>query len=147
MKLRRRSAQAGWAKSIAHGTRDWTRQLQSRFCRDILPMIPCGSNALSGKQNHFQSESASHLHIARYWFTKRGGLSCDGVRGRRGAGEAAGKRAAAIGAGAEIRGANCGRAGQRNRARIIAHCLYELVHWFIVPEIESAHPVDTEVQS
>ena len=35
----------------------------------------------------------------------------------------------------------------RNRARIIAHCLYELVHWFIVPEIESAHPVDTEVQS
>ena len=75
-------------------------------------MIPCASNALSGKQNHFQSESASHLHIARYWFTKRGGLSCDGVRGRRGAGEAAGKRAAAIGAGAEIRGANCGRAGQ-----------------------------------
>ncbi len=35
----------------------------------------------------------------------------------------------------------------RNRARIIAHCLYELVHWFVVPEIESAHPVDTEVQS
>ncbi len=24
---------------------------------------------------------------------------------------------------------------------------YELVHLFIVPEIESAHPVDTEVQS
>ena len=35
----------------------------------------------------------------------------------------------------------------RNRARIIAHCLYELIHLFIVPEIESAHPVDTEVQS
>ena len=35
----------------------------------------------------------------------------------------------------------------RNRARIIAHCLYEFVHLFIVPEIESAHPVDTEVQS
>jgi len=35
----------------------------------------------------------------------------------------------------------------RNRTRIIAHCLYELVHLFIVPEIESAHPVDTEVQS
>ena len=35
----------------------------------------------------------------------------------------------------------------RNRTRIIAHCLYELIHLFIVPEIESAHPVDTEVQS
>jgi len=35
----------------------------------------------------------------------------------------------------------------RNRTRIIVHCLYELVHLFIVPEIESAHPVDTEVQS
>src|SRR5438094_762141 len=35
----------------------------------------------------------------------------------------------------------------RNRTRIIAHCLYEFVHLFIVPEIESAHPVDTEVQS
>src|SRR5207249_12177180 len=39
------------------------------------------------------------------------------------------------------------RPSLRNRARIIAHCLYELIHLFIVPEIESAHPVDTEVQS
>src|SRR6266480_6657301 len=44
-------------------------------------------------------------------------------------------------------GARDQRRALRNRARIIAHCLYELIHLFIVPEIESAHPVDTEVQS
>src|SRR5260370_35409391 len=57
MKLRRRSAQAGWAKSITHGTRDWTGRLQSRFCRDIFPMIPSASNAFSGKQKPFPASN------------------------------------------------------------------------------------------
>ena len=58
------------------------------------------------------SESSPHLRAARHWSAGWDRLSGDGVRGRRDAGEAAGERAAAAGAGAEDRRADCGGTGQ-----------------------------------
>ena len=65
-----------------------------------------------GSQGNFRSESSPHLRVARHRSARRDRLLGHGVRRGRDAGEAAGERAAAVGAGGEIRGAGGRRAGQ-----------------------------------
>src|SRR5215470_4191159 len=103
----------------AGGMGEVYRATDTRLDRIVaLKILPKEFSCDPVRKQRFEQEAKTisslnhpHLRVARHWSPGRGRFSGDGMRRGRDARQAAGKRPSSYGTGAEVRCADCGRAG------------------------------------